>query len=325
MMTRRRIAQLLENRRGFTLNSIRLALKVLLRLLLAFGVLLGAMQIFRLFVLPALQFLFNPGDSVTSLLRRTGIFVFAVLAYWAYVRFFEKRRAEELHPAPLATAIGALSGSLLIAFAMLTLFAFATYQATAYRGLQPGLLGVAGLILIAAVLEELAYRCILFRILENAWGTIPALWLQSSIFALMHIANVEDRASVQELFTTVLSVTLIGALWTLVFVHSRNLWVVAANHAAWNFTIILAGLPLSGNEGWRNLAPIASEYHGATWLTGGVFGPEDSIVTMVVVAVTLAGMIYWAKRKNRLLNGAAQPTGDNEVSAPFRSARSENT
>ena len=28
------------------------------------------------------------------------------------------------------------------------------------------------------------------------------------------------------------------------FVLTRNLWVVAAHHAAWNFTILLSGLPL---------------------------------------------------------------------------------
>jgi uncharacterized protein len=305
MITRCNSVFLLKNRGSFPLNNILLGRKVLFRLFLAFGALIGAVQLFRLLLLPALQFVFHPGDSVTSLLRRTGIFMFAVLSYWAYVRLFEKREVSELHPRPLATVLGAVSGSLLIAIAMLLLFALMAYETTAYQGLQKGLFGVAGLILIAAVLEELAYRCILFRILENAWGTLPALWLQSLIFALMHIANIEDRASTQELVTTVLSGTLIGAFWTLVFVHSRNLWVVAANHAAWNFTIILAGLPLSGIEDWRSLAPMVSNYRGAAWLTGGVFGPEDSLVTIVMVAICLAVMLVSAKRKGRLHKGSA--------------------
>jgi membrane protease YdiL (CAAX protease family) len=288
------------------LYNIRLALKVFLKLLLAFAALIGAVQFFRLLLLPGLQSLFHPGDSVTSLLRRTGIFVFAVLAYWAYVRFFEKRKASELRPSPLPIAMGAGSGSLLIAVSMLPLFAFGVYEMTAFRGLQSGLLGVAGLIWIAAFLEEIAYRCILFRILENAWGTIPALLLQSLIFALEHLENLEGRAGTRELVTMVVAATLTGAFWTMVFVHSRNLWVATANHAAWNFTILLSGLPLSGIEDWRNISPMASNYRGPAWLTGGLFGPETSIVTMVMLTISLAAMLYWAKKKNRLIRGEAQ-------------------
>jgi uncharacterized protein len=284
--------------------GFQLVKEVFVRLLIAFIAILGSVHLFRLLLLPAIQTAFHPGDAVTSLLRRTGIFLFAVLAYWAYVRFFEKRKVDELRLAPFAIALGGLSGSLLIVISMLLIFACGAYEVTAYQGLQNGLLGVAGLILIAAVLEEIVFRCVLFRILENAWGTMPALWLQSLIFALMHIANVEGRASTQELVTTVVSGTLIGALWTLVFVYSRNLWAVAANHAAWNFTIILAGLPLSGIEGWRSVAPILSEYRGQAWLTGGVFGPEDSIVTIVIVAASCAALLYRAKRKGRLIGRA---------------------
>ena len=296
--------------------NIRLAIKVFLKLLLAFAVLLGAVQFFRLLLLPGLQSMFHPGESVMSLLRRIGIFVSAVLAYWAYVRFVERRKARELRPAPLAIALGATSGSLLIAISMLLLFAAGVYDITANHAMHTGLLGVAGLILIAAFLEEITYRCILFRILENAWGTIPALCLNSLIFALAHLENLEGRASMQELVTMIVSVTMTGAFWTLVFVHSRNLWAVTANHAAWNFTIILSGLPLSGIEDWRGMAPFVGEYRGPAWLTGGVFGPESSIVTIVILAVSVTAMLYWAKAKKRLISGVAKGVDSHELPQP---------
>jgi len=257
-------------------------------------------------LLPGLQAIFHPDDSVTSLVRRTGIIVSAVLAYWAYVRIVEDRNASELRPATLAIMLGGVSGGLLMAISMLVVLALGAYEITAYHGLQHGLLGIGGLIVIAATLEEIAYRCILFRILETVWGTVPALCLQSVIFALGHLDNIEGRASMQELVTMIVSVTLTGALWTLVFVLSRNLWAAAANHAAWNFTIILSGLPLSGIEDWRRMAPMVGEYRGPVWLTGGLFGPESSIVTIVMLAVTVAAMLYWAKRRKRLIGGAAR-------------------
>ena len=277
------------------------AKQVLVRLVLALSAFLGAVQIFRLGLLPAIQYVFRPGEALTSVLRRIGIMFFAVFGYWAYVHFIEKRPVRELRPMPIGIVVGGLTGASLILFAMLLLFAGGVYVTTGFQGLQEDLWGVAGLILIAALLEEIFYRGILFRIFETGMGTMRAMWLQALIFSLMHIANVEDRASLQEIATTVVSGLLLGALWTLVFVYSRNLWVTAANHAAWNFTIILAGLPLSGLEDWRGLALFTSEYNGPSWLTGGVFGPEDSMLTMLLVALALAWLHCLARAQQRLV------------------------
>jgi hypothetical protein len=52
------------------------------------------------------------------------------------------------------------------------------------------------------------------------------------------------------------------------------------------------------------MAPMVGEYRGPVWLTGGLFGPESSIVTIVMLAVTVAAMLYWAQRKHRLIGGA---------------------
>lgn len=284
--------------------EMRRAARALLQLLGAFAILLGLVQGFRLLLLPQIQSGFGLDDAETSLVRRSGIVLCLLIAYVIYARFGERRKLRELRelrPAPLAIAAGALSGALLIALCMLVLFACGAYEMTAFRGWQVGLPGIAAFIMIAALLEEIAYRGLLFRVLENAWGTMPALWLQSLIFAADHIANVGDRASTTELLTTVVSGVLLGALWTMLFVHTRNLWVVAANHAAWNFTIILAGVPLSGLDDWHSKGLIESEYRGPNWLTGGVFGPEDSIVTILVVTACVIGMIRFAKQRQKLV------------------------
>jgi len=272
-----------------------------LRLLLALAAVFAAVQCFRWLLLPALVHWFEPGAEATSLLRRTGILVFAVAAYWAYVRLIEKRPATELRPSLAGVALGGASGAALILFAMLLLFAAGVYEVTACPGLQPGLWGVAGLILVAATLEEIVFRCVVFRILEGAVGTLPALWLQSGLFAFLHIANANGQAGTQEVVITMVSGVLLGAAWTMVFVISRSLWVTAANHAAWNLMIVLVGLPLSGLENWRGVALLQSEYRGPAWLTGGLFGPEDSLLTILLVAASLAAMIAWAGSRQRLV------------------------
>lgn len=290
------------------MSKWRVAALAIGKMLLVLATFIGAVQAFRLLLLPEIQSAFDLDATSTSAVRRAGILMVAVLAYWAANRLIEKRAIVELRFAPTGIVLGALSGAALISVTTLSLFAAGIYEVTAVRGPQSGLIGVAGLILVAAMLEEIAYRGVLFRMLESVWGTWPALWLQSLIFGLHHLANV-DGADLVATLTTAIAGTLIGAFWTLVFVHTRNLWIVGANHAAWNFAIVLTGLPLSGLEDWRGLAPFESRYNGPDWLTGGAFGPETSALTIGVIAVCLAVLIYEARKRKRTIVGAFQRPG----------------
>ena len=84
--------------------QLRLAGKVVLRLLLAGLAIVVAVQAFRLLALPAAVALLDLGEASTSIVRRLGIFVCAIAAYWAYCRGIEKRTVDELRPAPLGIA-----------------------------------------------------------------------------------------------------------------------------------------------------------------------------------------------------------------------------
>jgi len=129
--------------------------------------------------------------------------------------------------------------------------------------------------------------------------------VQAVVFAVGHMENVENGGA-GDVVLMLVSVTLLGLLWGGVFVLARNVWVVAANHAAWNFTILLSGVPLSGIEDWRALAPIESRYAGPDWLTGGMFGPESSLLVMVSIAVAVVLLLRAARRRQAFLSPAIQ-------------------
>jgi membrane protease YdiL (CAAX protease family) len=93
------------------------------------------------------------------------------------------------------------------------------------------------------------------------------------------------------------SVTVLGLVWTALFVLTRNLWVGVAHHAAWNFTILLSGVPLSGIGDWRALAPLQSRAAGPAWLGGGQFGPESSLLVIATSIVAVALLLRYAKRR----------------------------
>ena len=123
-----------------------------------------------------------------------------------------------------------------------------------------------------------------------------ALVVQAVVFALQHLENVAQGGT-RDVVTMLVSVTLLGLLWAGVFVLARNLWVVAANHAAWNFTILLSGLPLSGIEDWRKLAPLESRFAGPDWLTGGMFGTESSLLVIVSITIAVVLLLRAARRR----------------------------
>jgi hypothetical protein len=56
-------------------------------------------------------------------------------------------------------------------------------------------------------------------------------------------------------------------------------------------------VPLSGIEDWRTLAPIESRYAGPDWLTGGMFGPESSLLVIATTAVAVVLLFGVVRRR----------------------------
>ena len=277
-------------------RRMRVAGQMLGSLLLGGVAILGSILIFRQGLLPLIEAAFHPGPELLSVFRRVGILLTAVTGYWAFVHWHEKREATELHLRPIQLMLGGASGAALVALPMAVLFALGVYEPVLFRDASSALLGVAALIGIAAILEELTYRCLLFQVVERAWGTKVALAVQAVVFALVHLENVE-QGGIIDVVTMLIAVTLAGLLWAAVFVLTRNLWAAAANHAAWNFTILLAGVPLSGIEDWRKLAPLESRFAGPDWLTGGMFGPESSLLVIASTTVAVVLLLRAARRR----------------------------
>lgn len=266
------------------------SLRALLLLLVGGAMLLAGVAAVRQGLVPLVDAVFHPGAAWLSVVRRVGIVVTALTGYWAYVRLFERRAATELHVRPVPLALGGLAGMAMIGLPIAVLFGLGMYEVVQVRGLAMALWSVAGLIVIAALLEELVYRALLFRVLERAWGTRPALAAQAVVFALTHVENL-PHAGWGAVAIMLVSVTVLGLVWASLFVLTRNLWTGVAHHAAWNFTILSSGVPLSGIDDWRAIAPLASRYAGPDWLTGGAFGPESSWLVIGMTVVVLVCLL----------------------------------
>ena len=295
---------------GIARRRMHKVFRTLGSLLLGWVAIWGWVLIVSKGLVPLVDMLFHPGPDVLSVVRRSCIFLAATGGYWAYVRWHEKRQATELRLRPIPLLLGGAGGVALIALPIAVLFALGAYQVVQFRGVSSSLMGVAGLLVIAATLEELTFRCLLFQVLERHWGTSIALAAQAVLFALQHLENVAQGSAV-DVATMIVSATLCGLLWAAVFILTRNLWATVANHAAWNFTILLSGVPLSGIQDWRALAPFESRYAGPDWLTGGMFGPESSLLVIASTTVAVVLLLRTAQRR-----GAFRPPTNDPSEKP---------
>ena len=96
--------------------------------------------------------------------------------------------------------------------------------------------------LAASVIEEILFRGILFRWLEEFSGSWIALFLSSAIFGFMHLPS--DNP---DLLIGVIIALEGGMLLTAAYMLTRNLWLAIGLHAGWNIAqAFIWGVP---NEG----------------------------------------------------------------------------
>lgn len=163
----------------------------------------------------------------------------------------------------------------------------------AWRTLAGGLL----LHMLVGVFEEILFRGILFRLLEEGLGSGIALAITASFFGISHLSN--PHATVWSASAIALEA---GVLLGAVYMATRSLWFAMGLHTAWNFLQgDLFGITVSGNGTANSL--FTPRIEGNPWLTGGTFGIEASVIT---VALGLGLGIYFmvqALRQNRSMRG----------------------
>ena len=92
-------------------------------------------------------------------------------------------------------------------------------------------------------MEELLFRGILFRWLEEFGGSWLALLLTSALFGAAHLGNPNATA-----FSAFCIAVEAGVLLGAAYMLTRSLWLPMGLHAAWNFTQgEIFDVPVSGS------------------------------------------------------------------------------
>lgn len=205
-------------------------------------------------------------------------------AYW--VKAVENRRITELDKSNLVrnALLGLLLGFSLQSTVMLVMYLTNCY--TIHSVNSPLVMLPACMVaLTSAVIEEVLCRGILFRILDERLGSRAALVGSALLFGLLHIAN-----PFSSVWTALVIAVEAGLLLGAAYVYSQSVWLPVFLHFAWNFTEAgVYGANLSGHYLGKSL--LTSAIHGPNLLTGGSFGPENSLQALLVCLT--ASVVLW--------------------------------
>lgn len=222
--------------------------------------------------------------------------VFAVLVYRWVVRRTEDRAPTELAGRGAAAAVGwgALGGTALFGAVIAAIALLGGYEVGGL-GSVTGAVGLFGFMAAAAVTEELLFRGVLFRIVEERVGTWIALVLISVPFGLLHLVN--PHADVWGAVAVAIEG---GGMLTAAYVATRNLWVPIGLHFAWNY----AGAGVFGTDVSGQSAPeglLDGVTSGPTLVSGGEFGPEASMYAVGFGLMLTVVFLWLAHRRGRMV------------------------
>jgi len=215
-----------------------------------------------------------------------------VASYRWYVQRIERRAVTELQLAGAGRELvlgGALGGAMLLASFGLVALAGA-FHIDGINHWSVLLLPLPEMALVA-LFEELLFRAVLFRIVENALGSWSALALMAVLFGAAHVPN----AAIGPL--PLVATVLAGLVLGLAYMLTRRLWLAVGFHFAWNYLQdAVFSVPVSGQpaQGW-----LQGRLSGPDWLSGGAYGIEGALVTVLLYAVLSVVMLALVVRRGQ--------------------------
>jgi membrane protease YdiL (CAAX protease family) len=199
-----------------------------------------------------------------------------------------------LSQAPRGLGIGLLLGFLIFAVVVGIAAIADVYNIVGEGGTSQLVAALIGMAIMPAFMEELLFRGILFRWLEEFGGSWFALALTSALFGLGHIFN--PNATWLSSFAIALEA---GVLLGGIYMLTRNLWAAMGLHAAWNFTQgEVFDVPVSGLD---QQGLVEAQLSGPTLLSGGAFGLEASLIAMVLATAVGVALVVLAIRQGELV------------------------
>ena len=146
---------------------------------------------------------------------------------------------------------------------------------------------------LVAVFEEIIFRGVLFRMIDDRWNTAVALILSSAAFGAMHLFNPGAT-----LWSAVAIAIEAGLVMGAAYKCSGTLWLPIGIHWAWNYVEgNILGFAVSGTPVQDKV--FTSIISGPEWMTGGIFGAEASVPAVGIGLLMAIILLANCKRDRR--------------------------
>ncbi|HEM4050523.1 TPA: CPBP family intramembrane metalloprotease [Streptococcus suis] len=251
-------------------------------------VLMAVAETVGYFAFMPLFFIFIDNAFVTLSLELLA-FAFISLAIILWARFVEKSPWLGLGMTKKGTfkdfILGWGIGAAMLITCVLLMWGFGAIRISSVQ-FSPQLFGEFLVLVLAwsvqGTTEELLTRGWMFSSLSAKHNIPVGILVSSLFFTFLHLGN--DGLSLIPL----LDLTLFAILACLVMLKTGNLWVISGIHAAWNcFQGNVFAFPVSGSQAGQAFISVITT--GPDWLSGGAFGVEGSVISLLIQA----GMISW--------------------------------
>lgn len=240
------------------------------------------------------------GQAAGNIWAQIGIVIgWSAAAFAVYswlVRLIERRPVTELALPGMGRelGLGLLIGCGLYTASVLVLMIMGIYRIVGFNPLSFMLTAIP-MAVSAAVFEELLFRGVLFRIVEEWLGSWISLFISSLVFGLVHLMNPAATLT-GAIFIAVEAGILLGAAYML----TRRLWMSMGFHAAWNWTqsAVFSGVVSGADSDPGLIKPVIE---GAAFLTGGEFGLEASVIAALFCTTTGVILTIMAVRRGNIM------------------------
>lgn len=219
-----------------------------------------------------------------------------ILVYKLFLRHLgEVRRDDLAGPRALSqSGIGAGTGVILFSAIVAVAALFGVYRVVGRGDASLLLFTLVAEGLFPAISEELLFRGVVFRWLEEFGGSWAALIVTSALFGASHLWN-PNASMVAAVGIALEAGVMLGAAYML----TRRLWLPMGLHAGWNFTQgEIYDIPVSGSDPH---GLVTAKLTGPPLLTGNGFGLEASIIAIVIATSFGLWLLWLAIRRGQLM------------------------
>lgn len=141
--------------------------------------------------------------------------------------------------------------------------------------------------------EEVVFRGIIFRMIDERFNTCAALVISALLFGFIHLVTPNSS-----IWSSVAISIEAGLLLGAAYKYTGTLWFPIGIHWGWNFTQgNVFGFSVSGHAEEASILHPVVEGHDL--ITGGLFGPEASIISVLLGLILSAVFIRQIYKNQR--------------------------